>query len=66
MTGQIKFEVGGRYRNRLGWYKVFEIKKNELMVRYEMDGRKDYLDIELQTRIIKNMNWEEERVATQK
>lgn len=65
MAQQIKFEVGGRYRNRLGWYKVLEIKKNELMVSYEKDGRDDNLDIELQTRITKNMNWEDERLSTQ-
>jgi hypothetical protein len=64
MTEQIKFELGGRYRNRLGWYKVLGFRKNELIVRYEKDGRKDNLDIELQIRITKNMNWEEARVST--
>ena len=66
MTEKIKFEVGGRYKNRLGWYKVSEIKKDEIMVRYEKDGRDDNLDIEMQTRIIMNMTWEEERVSAQK
>lgn len=66
MSENIKFEVGGRYKNRLGWYKVFEVKKNEIMVRYEKDGRDDNLDMELQTRIIMNMTWEEEKASTYK
>lgn len=66
MTQLINFEVGGRYKNRLGWYKVSEIVKDKIMVCYEKDGRDDNLDIEMQSRIIMNMTWEEERVSAQK
>jgi len=58
----IIFEVGGRYRNRRGWYEVLEVKGDDLEVRYEMDGMLANLPIEIQTRIFLNMNREEKSV----
>jgi len=57
------FEVGGRYKNRLGWYEVLAITGNLLKVRYESNGREDDLEIELQKRIIRNMAFEEEKIT---
>jgi hypothetical protein len=62
MPEEIIFEVGGRYRNRLGWYEILNIKENIIEVRYESDGRNDQLDIALQKRIIQNISFEEHRV----
>jgi hypothetical protein len=61
--GEIRFEVGGRYRNRLGWYQVLDINGTDLKVRYEDDGREDNLPIELQKRIILNISIEESSVT---
>ena len=65
MTNQrdITFEVGGRYRNRLGWYEVLDVDGENLRVRYENDGREDTLPIELQQRILFNISQEEESVT---
>ena len=59
----ITFEVGDRYRNRLGWYEVLEIEGENLRVRYESDGREDTLPIELQQRILFNISQEEKSIT---
>lgn len=63
MAEKIIFEIGGRYRNRLGWYEVLDIQGENLYVRYESDGREDSLPIEMQQRIIFNITQEEESVT---
>ena len=63
MSDNIIFEVGGRYRNRLGWYEVLDIAGNRLKVRYESDGRIDDLEIAMQKRIIQNISSEERRIT---
>ena len=59
----IIFEVGGRYRNRFGWYEVIKILNDEMLVRYESDGREQILDFESQRRIISNIEAEEKAVT---
>lgn len=63
MSNEFKFEVGGRYRNRLGWYEVLGINGDQLRVRYEKDGREDVLSAKLQARIIVNLSREEEFIS---
>jgi len=60
---QIFFEVGGRYRNRFGWYQVLKIVNNNMLVQYESDGREQYLDFESQRRIMSNIEEEEKAVT---
>jgi hypothetical protein len=62
MAEEIRFEIGERYRNRLGWYEVLEIVGNQIKVRYENTGKEDTLDVEFQKRIIANIAQEEKRV----
>ena len=59
----INFEVGGRYRNRFGWYEVLRLLNDEMLVRYESDGREQILDFESQHRIMSNIETEEETVT---
>lgn len=59
----IVFEIGGRYRNRLGWYEILNIEGDKLVVRYEADGKEASLPIELQQRILFNISQEEEMVT---
>ena len=65
MTTQkdIIFEVGGRYRNRIGWYEVLSIDIKNLHVRYEESGNEDTLPIELQQRILFNISQKEKSVT---
>lgn len=60
---QIFFEVGGRYRNRFGWYQVLKIVNDSMLVQYESDGREQYLDLESQRRIMSNIEAEEKAVT---
>ena len=62
MAETIIFEVGGRYRNRIGWYEVLAIRDDEMTVRYENDGTQKKLDFESQRRIIANIEFEEKLV----
>ncbi len=62
MSQEIRFEIGERYRNRLGWYEVLEIVGNQIRVRYENTGKEDTLDVEFQKRIIANIEYEEKQV----
>lgn len=32
------FKIGGRYRNRLGWYEVIGISENNVEIQYENDN----------------------------
>lgn len=63
MPADIKFEIGGRYRNRFGWYEILEISGDRIHIRYEMDGREQTVDIKTQKRIIGNIFIEEESVS---
>lgn len=63
MVEGTNFEVGGRYRNRIGWYEIIKIEGSEMTVVYETSGQKATLDIETQSRIISNISLEEERVT---
>lgn len=63
MSTDIKFEIGGRYRNRSGWYEVLEISGDSIQIRYEKDGREQAVDIKTQKRIIENILIEEESIS---
>jgi hypothetical protein len=63
MYEEIKFEVGGQYRNRLGWYQVLEIKGDGMRVNYEIDGRGGILSIKTQKNIVANISQEEKRIS---
>lgn len=63
MSEGVIFEIGGLYRNRLGWYKILEIGGDRMRVCYKEDGREDILSIEFQKRIIDNISQEEERLS---
>lgn len=63
MPERLVFEIGGRYRNRIGWYEVLDIKGDQMRIRYELDRREDSVNIRMQTRIIENISMEEERVS---
>jgi hypothetical protein len=63
MPERIAFEIGGRYRNRIGWYEVLDIRGDEMRIRYELNQREDDVSIKTQTRIVENMMREEERVT---
>lgn len=62
MSDDIRFEIGERYRNRLGWYEVLKVIGNQIRVRYENTGAEDTLDMDFQRRIIANIAQEEKRV----
>lgn len=60
---EIVFQTGGRYRNRFGWYEVLEIYKEDMLVRYESDGRQQRLDLRTQKNIMRNIRQEESSVC---
>jgi len=62
---EINFEIGGRYRNRKGWYEVLDIEGDSIKVRYEMDAEETTLNIEIQKRIILNISQEEAKIKVQ-
>lgn len=59
MPSEITFEIGGRYRNRLGWYEVLDIVGDKLLVRYEADGTQAEVSSEILKRIFINITLEE-------
>ena len=61
MNSEIQFEIGGRYKNRNGWYEVIEINGDRLHVRCEKDGIEANLGMEMQKRIMANMTLEEKQ-----
>ena len=63
MVREITFQVGGRYRNRLGWYEVLDIAGDRMHIRYESDGHEDNVSLMVQKRIIENISNEERRVS---
>jgi len=63
MPSEIIFEIGGRYRNRFGWYEVLRINGDQMHIRYELDGREDNVSMAIQKRIVENISREEERVS---
>jgi len=58
-TGNVIFEIGEHYRNRLGWYRVLGINGDTIQVQYVDNGRIDNLTIEAQKTIISNLEREE-------
>ncbi len=56
------FEVGGKYRNRRGPYKVVELDGPDMVIRYE-DGPRQETTVKLQARIWKHIQ-AEERMAS--
>ena len=62
MSEELTFEIGERYRNRLGWYEVLETLGNQIKVRYENTGKEDTLDVGIQKRIVLNIANEETQV----
>lgn len=52
------FVVGQRYSNRIGEYEVVELKAPLLQIRYTENGRLQDVEIELQERIVKNLQRE--------
>ena len=63
MLERIVFEIGRRYRNRIGWYEVLNIQHEQMRIRYELNGREDDVSVRIQTRILENISLEEERVS---
>lgn len=63
MVQEVTFKVGGRYRNRLGWYEVLNITGDKMHIRYESDGHEDNVSLATQKRIIENITNEEKRVT---
>ncbi|MDI7260732.1 MAG: DNA-3-methyladenine glycosylase I [Thermodesulfobacteriota bacterium] len=61
MNSEIQFEIGGRYKNRNGWYEVIEINGDRLHIRCEKDGIEANLGMEMQKRIMANMTLEEKQ-----
>lgn len=57
------FEVGGRYRNRVGWYEVLDIDEPNMRIRYEFDSSEHTFDIDMQRRIVSKIIREEESVT---
>ena len=57
----VNFEVGGIYRNRIGFYKVLGINGNEMRTRYLTDGAVATLSMGIQETIVGNIRREEER-----
>lgn len=51
------FEIGGKYRNRLGEYEVVELKGDRMVIRY-VDGTIQENSAKLQARILQNMQAE--------
>ena len=58
-AGNIVFEIGEHYRNRLGAYKVLAIKGDTMQVQYVDDGTIDNLTIQVQQEIIANLEREQ-------
>jgi hypothetical protein len=58
----MQFEIGGRYRNRKGWYEVLAIHAGKLVARYD-DGTEARLNPEMQRGIIGNIAKDEARVT---
>lgn len=58
-AGNIVFEIGEHYRNRLGWYRVLGMDGDTIQVQYVDNGRIDNLTIEVQKTIISNLEREE-------
>jgi thermostable 8-oxoguanine DNA glycosylase len=61
MNNEVAFEIGRRYCNRIGQYKVLGINKDQLHVLYEKNGIENILSIEMQKRITANMSLEQKR-----
>lgn len=59
--GRVNFKVGELYRNRIGFYKVFEISGDKMKVRYLTDGTETTLSKNIQDNIVGNIRLEEER-----
>jgi len=57
------FVVGGRYRNRIGWFEVLELNGSELTVLYEHDGSIQTFDVARLRRIVENIAREEAEVT---
>jgi hypothetical protein len=54
------FKVGGRYRNRIGWYEVLEVKNNTLRLRFEDNNEEKWAnDLVILKRIWDNIQNEE-------
>lgn len=66
MTKEPYFVVGGRNRNREGWYEVLEIQGSKMKVRNESDGIEEMLDMEMQKTIIDNMTIDERKSSYKK
>ena len=59
----ITFEIGGRYRNRIGWYEVLDIIGTDLRIRYEDDHKEATVSIKTQQKIIFNISQDEMKVT---
>lgn len=53
------FKIGGRYRNRNGWYEVIDISGNEITIKYEHDGQTMTGPEQILRRIWENIKVEE-------
>ena len=60
MSDQIEFKVGNEYENRKGLFEVISIKSDSMIIQWE-NGEKISTDIELQQRIIEDMEIERQQ-----
>ena len=57
MIGTMKFEVGKRYKNRMGTYKVVAVDGDAMDIRWTK-GKKVTTSVRLQSRVIENIQRE--------
>lgn len=60
MKNKSYFEIGGRYRNRIGWYEVLELFNDKMRIRYEHNNEEHIMtDLQILKRIWDNIQKEE-------
>ena len=62
MIGTMKFEVGGKYKNRMGTYKVVAIDGDAMDIRWTK-GKKVATTVRLQSRILEHIQRERDELA---
>jgi hypothetical protein len=62
MIGTMKFEVGQKYKNRMGTYKVVAVDGDAMDIRWTK-GKKVTTSVRLQSRVIENIQREIEELA---
>jgi hypothetical protein len=62
MIGTMKFEVGQKYKNRMGTYKVVAVDGDAMDIRWTK-GKKVTTSVRLQSRVLENIQRELEELA---